>query len=82
MHNVAKEFSADDIFEKKATLKHKLAKMMKKKDKLGALGTTMDKNDSKIELVSKSPELKPTTETTPDIAEAKPKDALEGEWAV
>jgi hypothetical protein len=49
-HNVAKEFSADDIFENKAKIRHRLAKKMKN---MGALfNTTGGQDKSKIELIS------------------------------
>jgi len=69
MHNVAKEFSADDIFEKKATIAHKMAKKMEK----DALGGQTEKDQSKIELVTAPPK-----ESTVGETETK----KDGEWAV
>jgi hypothetical protein len=71
MHNVAKEFSADDIFEMKASIAHKMAKRMKK----DALGGQTDKDQSKIELV-----VAPPKETT--VGETETKKDGDGEWAV
>jgi hypothetical protein len=73
MHNVAKEFSADDIFEKKASIAHKMAKRMKK-DALGG-ATENEKDASKIELVVPVPK-----ETT--VGETETKKDADGEWAV
>ena len=55
-HNVAKEFSADDIFEKKAHMKHKMAEMMKNgkkmKKKKKPVNLPEAEDTSKIELVN------------------------------
>jgi len=74
-HNVYKEFSADDIFEKKAAMKHKMAKMMK------IVKKPEDPEVSKIELITKAPTV------TTEVAEAdtiKKEDTAneDGEWAV
>lgn len=70
MHNVAKEFSADDIFENKIKIEKRLARKMKNMGNL--LGATSgNKDNSKIELIA------PTEKTEPKLESI---DAKEEEW--
>merc|ERR1712216_106773 len=78
-HNVAKEFSADDIFENKAKIRHRLAKKMKN---MGALFNTTGgqkgaNDNSKIELMANTS--KPT-EVVEDLTNPEGKKTAEDEW--
>lgn len=75
-HNVAKEFSADDIFENKAKIRHRLAKKMKN---MGALFNTTGKTNenSKIELMTSKP-----TEHVEDLTDPNANKPAEDEWKV